>query len=95
MYRSKYIFSIISLALLAAGFLFSFWPLSAVGLLLAAATGQYAIAIVIGLILDVLYGAPVGRWHFVHVPFTLLSLLACFAHYYLSAFMRKGDSGLL
>jgi hypothetical protein len=79
----------------AAGFLLSYWPLCLMGLLVAAASGQYLAAVLIGLVLDVLYGAPVGQWHFLHVPFTLIAFVLCAAHYFLSAYFRTGDSGRL
>ncbi len=95
MYRSRLIFSVISFAALAAGLILSFWPLALLGLLLAAATGQYAVAIVIGIFMDVTYGAPVGRLYWLSVPFMLLAFVTCALQYYLSVYFRKGDTGLL
>ena len=95
MYRYKPIYNVVSFALLAAGFLFSFWPVSLLGLVLAAVSGQYPAAVLIGLVMDTAYGAPVGRLHLVYVPFTLLSLAACALRFYVPAYFRRGDSGTL
>ena len=64
----------ISFALAAAGFLFPFWPLELLGILLAALSGHWIFAVVLGLLLDLAYGAPAGTWHFLYVPFTLLAV---------------------
>jgi hypothetical protein len=95
MYRYRLIYSFISLAALVLGLFFAFWPLALFGLLLAAATGQYAVAVLIGLCMDVLYGAPVGPLHFISVPFTIVALLLSVPRYYLSAYFREGDTGRL
>jgi len=84
------LYGLIGSLLLIAGFVFSFWPLGLLGLLLAAAVGQYGFAIVIGLLMDIGYGAPIGQWHFLYVPFTLLSFILCVLHYLLSAYFREG-----
>ena len=90
MLKSKRIYSLIGFVLFAAGFVFSFWPLGALGLLLAAAMGQYGSAIILGLLMDVAYGKPVGMWHFLYVPFTLLSFIVIALHYSLSSYFREG-----
>lgn len=75
MLRSKKIHIIAaSFALVALGFLF-FWPLSIVGILLAALAGRWVTALLLGLLIDIAYGTPVGRLHFLLFPFTLLALL--------------------
>jgi hypothetical protein len=85
----------VSFILAVAGFLLPFWPLSLLGVLLAAATGRYIASIVLGLLLDVVYGAPVGHWHVVYVPFTLAAFIASIAHWYLGAYFRDGESDTL
>lgn len=37
--------------------------------------GHTALGIMLGLFLDVLFGAPTGMFHFLHFPFFLLSIL--------------------
>jgi len=59
----------------AAGFLLPFWPLTVVGIALCAFSGRWPYAIAIGLLLDVGYGAPVGPYHALYVPFTLCALV--------------------
>jgi hypothetical protein len=79
----------VSFALAAAGFLLPLWPISAVGIVLAAASGRYIAAIGIGLLLDVAYGAPIGHFHFLYVPFTLLAVVIALLRWYLSSFLRE------
>lgn len=95
MYKYKRNFSIIAALSLAAGFLLPFWPLCLLGTLLFAGSGQYILAIVVGLLLDALYGAPVGNLHVLYVPFTLLSFVASAAHYYLSVYFRQDSTGTI
>ncbi len=92
MYRYKLTCSAIAALAVAAGFALSFWPLSAIGLAVAAGTGQYALAIIIGIALDLAYGPPVGYLSQLHVPFTLLALAICGLYYFLSAYFREGES---
>lgn len=64
-----------SFVIAAAGFLLPFWPLTVVGLGLCALSGRFFSAIAMGLLLDVGYGAPVGPYHALYVPFTLCALV--------------------
>jgi hypothetical protein len=79
---------LISFILMALGFLLPFWPLGLLGILLAAASGRYIAAIAMGLLLDVAFGAPVGRWSFLYVPFTLFAAATSALRYYLSSYFR-------
>lgn len=74
----------------AAGFLWPFWPLSAAGILLAALLGYPVFAILLGLLLDVAYGAPLGHWGPLYVPFTILSVLGVLARSLGSRYLRRG-----
>ena len=100
MLKSKFIFnihaiSLISLGAFLGGFLFSFWPLCLAGLLLSGAMGRYVTALVIGVCMDLLYGAPIGLLQFMHVPFTLLAFTLTVLHYYLSVYFRDERSDRL
>jgi hypothetical protein len=64
-----------SFLIAAAGFLLPFWPLTVAGIALCALSGRSLFAIAIGLLLDAGYGAPVGPYHALYVPFTLCALL--------------------
>lgn len=75
---SRYIYAV-SFAIAAVGFLLPFWPLSVVGILIAALSGRYFFAIVMALMLDVGSGAPIGTWHFLFVPFTIVAIAASMA----------------
>lgn len=63
-------------ALAALGFLLPLWPLSVLGIVLAAAWGRWFFAVLIGLLLDLAWGAPVGLAHSLYFPFTLLAMVA-------------------
>jgi hypothetical protein len=65
-----------SFAIAALGFLIPFWPLSALGILIAGLSGRWWLALIMGILFDAAYGAPVGRLHYLYVPFTLLALLS-------------------
>lgn len=62
------------------------------GLILASGTGQYSLAIAIGIVLDIAYGPPAGYLHWLPAPFMLLGMLICLLHYFLSSYFREGDS---
>lgn len=79
----------------AAGFLLPWWPLSVVGILLAAFAGRYFFAIALGLLLDVAYGAPVGRWHVLYFPFALLGIAAAAVRYWGVRYVRRGPRDTL
>lgn len=64
-----------SFLIAAAGFLLPFWPLTVVGIALCALSGRAVFAVAIGLLLDMGYGAPVGPYHALYVPFTLCALI--------------------
>lgn len=95
MFRYKHTYNLIAVLSFAAGLVFSFWYFSLFGLLLAAVAGQYATALLLGLVMDILYGTPVGHWHWLPVPFTAIALLASVAQYVLSRYLLRGDSGTL
>lgn len=69
----------IGLVLAAGGFLLPFWPLSVLGVVLLALWGRWFVALVVGLLLDLAWGAPVGLAHFLYVPFTELAVVAALA----------------
>jgi hypothetical protein len=85
----------LSLMLAAAGLLLPFWPLSFLGMLLAALLGRWILAIILGLVLDSIYGAPIGSLHVLYFPFTLAALVAVVLRYYVSAFILPGRKDTL
>ena len=58
------------------GMLWPLWELSLAGVLLAALTGEWFAALVLGLLLDLLFGAPTGFLRVVQFPFALAALAA-------------------
>ena len=68
-----------SSAITAAGFLLPFWPLSVAGILSAAFAGRFFLAVVMGLLIDVAWGVPVGLLHYIYFPFTALAFAAVLA----------------
>jgi hypothetical protein len=75
---SRYIYSL-SFAIAAIGFLLPFWPLSVLGVLIAALSGRYFFAVAMALMLDIGSGFATGLWHYVFVPFTILAVAASLA----------------
>jgi len=61
--------------LVLAGFLIPFWSLAALAVVAAAFLGEIVMALILGLLLDLVYGAPTGTFSFLLFPFTLLALL--------------------
>ncbi len=62
--NTRWIYAV-SFALAAAGFLMPLWPLSVLGLLLAALSGRWLFAIAMGLLLDIGWGPPGGLLHYI------------------------------
>ena len=73
--KSRYIYAI-TFAIAATGFLLPFWPLSVAGVLIAALSGRYAFALMVGLLLDLGAGIPTGLLHYLFAPFTVLAAAA-------------------
>lgn len=71
---SRYLYAV-TFALAGAGFLVPFWPLSVAGVAIAALSGRWVFAIIVGLLLDIAWGAPTGTMHLLFFPFTLLALI--------------------
>ncbi|HEV7449405.1 MAG TPA: hypothetical protein VGP13_02610 [Candidatus Paceibacterota bacterium] len=82
---SRYIYSI-SFAIAATGFLLPFWPLSVLGVLIAALSGRYFFAIAMALLLDVGHGQATGLLHYFLVPFTILAVAATLARVFGGAY---------
>jgi hypothetical protein len=70
------------IALTALGFVLPFWPLSALGLILLSLWGRWLVALLLGLLIDVAWGAPVGALHFIYFPFAALALVVALARLY-------------
>ena len=85
----------IAFVLVAGGFLVSFWPLSVLGILFVAGMGRWVSAILLGLLLDIAYGAPIGFIHFIYFPFTLLALAAAGVRLFVLHYMRKSSNNTL
>jgi hypothetical protein len=67
------------LALWALGYVLPFWPLLALAVALLALSGRWVAALVAGLLLDVLWGVPLGWLQPVYLPFTVLAIAAALA----------------
>ena len=72
----------ITFILASAGFLVPFWPLSVAGVAIAALSGRWVFAVIIGLLLDIAWGAPTGTYRYIFFPFTVLALVCMIARYY-------------
>ncbi len=82
MKRTRNLIYALTFLLAATGFLLGFWPLAAAGVVCAALLGRPFFAIVVGLLLDLAYGQPIGILYYVFFPFTLLALLSIAAHFF-------------
>lgn len=72
---ARYIYAI-TFIITAVGFLLPFWPLMALGILIAALSGRYLFAVFMALLVDIASGMPTGVLRYVFVPFTILALAA-------------------
>ena len=72
--------------LVGMGFLLPLWPLCAAGILLAALTGRYFFALLLGVLLDVAWGPPAGILHYLYLPFVLLALVASLLRYFFAGY---------
>jgi hypothetical protein len=75
---SRYLYAL-CFAIAAAGFLLPFWPLSVLGVLIAALSGRYFFAVLMALLLDIGSGIPTGALKFLFLPFTALAVVASLA----------------
>lgn len=64
----------VAFILAALGFMLPLWPLCITGIALLALSGRMVFAIGLGVLLDVAYGVPVGRFAWAVFPFTLCAL---------------------
>lgn len=76
MFKGKKTYTLLAIAFVCAagGFMISFWPLQIAGIVLAGLAGHWLFAIVLGLLLDLAYGAPTGQLHALLFPCTALAL---------------------
>jgi hypothetical protein len=81
----------LSIVLAAAGFLLPLWPLSLVGVAIAGLAGRWAFALMLGLLLDIAFGAPVGQWHLLYFPFVFFALVLTMVRYFSSTYIRKSS----
>jgi len=79
----------VPLVCVVAGFVFSWWPLAVLGVIIAALYGKWSLALTLGLLLDLLYGAPLGMTHWLLFPFTLLVLMSLAVRAFLVSYLRK------
>lgn len=79
--RQRWVFAAFFM-LAAIGFLLPFWPLAALGVMLAALSGNWLGALATGILLDLAWGAPVGLAHFLYFPFTVIAVVAILARWW-------------
>ncbi|MDE2213342.1 MAG: hypothetical protein KGJ34_02305 [Patescibacteria group bacterium] len=81
----------ISLLLLILGFLV-YWPLGVVAIFLAALYHHFIPAIIYGAFMDILYGPPPVFLHFLHIPFTLLTVVFVVVILFAERILRRRKS---
>ncbi len=93
--KQKWIF-IAAFLLAAGGFLVPFWPLELIGIGVATFGGSGVVAVGLGLLLDLAYGAPTGILHYLYFPFTLFAVVVLLGRYVGLRFLfeRKGHDTL-
>ncbi len=77
---SRYIYAI-SFAIAATGFLVPLWPLCVVGILIAALSGRYFFALLMGVLIDLGFGPPAGWLYYIYMPFTALAAACALARF--------------
>ncbi len=88
---SRWIYAV-SFALCAMGFLLPLWPLSVLGIALAALSGRWLAGLCMGVLLDLAWGGPMGLAQFLYLPFSIAALvLALVRHYGSSYFLERGS----
>lgn len=71
--------------------MYPLWPLSLLGVLLAALSGRWIFALFMGLLLDLAWGNPLGAWSYVYLPFAGAALAGALARYWGSSyFLDRG-----
>lgn len=83
------IIAVIAVLVFATGFLMSLWWVVAIGLLALALSGQYLPAIALAFVIDLLYGAPPGIFHFIMFPFTIAVLIVSLGMVFLKNQFRE------
>jgi hypothetical protein len=78
-----------SFLLAAIGFLLPFWPLVVMGVLLSAFSGRWLLALLLGFLIDCIYGVPVGELRLLYVPFTLLAAVGALLRYSIAGRWRE------
>lgn len=78
-----------ALFFLSVGFFASWWVLSLVGLVMVLYAGRPLLGVLIGVVLDLIYGVPVGWLHFLYIPFTLCACALTLASRGLPYYVRK------
>ena len=65
---------VLSILLCVLGLVVGWWPLSLLGVLLAAFGGRWIVALLFAFLLDCIFGAPLTFLHALVFPFTFLTL---------------------
>ena len=73
--------------LVAAGLLLPFWPLQVAAVVLAGLFGRGVFAVILGLLLDVMWGAPTGIFEMVGFPLTVLALLSIGSRFFSNPYL--------
>lgn len=86
MNRSSRLIYALVFAIAGAGFLLPLWPLCVLGILIASLSGRWLFGAVIGLLIDIAWGPPVGVLHYLYFPFTLLAVVSGLLYIVLSGY---------
>lgn len=92
--RKKTLLSAAIIGCAALGFLVPFWPLIVISILFAAVYSNAYFAVSLGLLFDLLLGAPVGAFSVLYFPFVLFGICCILLRKFaLRYFLESGDLG--
>ena len=75
MHAKEYTYRTLSVLCVLLSMVGGHWVFALIGLCIAALGGRWLLALVIGMVLDALYGSPSGMLHILQFPFLLLAFV--------------------
>jgi hypothetical protein len=73
--RYKRFVVLLASMLCVAAFVFEFWPLAVLGIITAGFGGASFVALILGIVIDLMYGSPGGWFSYLLFPFTIVACI--------------------
>ncbi len=70
-----------------------FWPLSVLGIVLIVLSGHWFVGLVVGILLDLASGTPVGPVQHLYFPFTILAVVLALARWWAAGYFIDRSPG--